>query len=78
MTTDFNSGRWFVLDHAGTRVEEHRSPKAAYRAAMILSAHEIKNGRVGNYCVEPPEMNMPTFEELDLPEWAYKVLTEAL
>jgi hypothetical protein len=41
---------------------------------MILSAHEVKNGRVANYTIEPQIFIPLTIDELDLPTWALEVL----
>ena len=65
---------WKILNESGATVESHDAPKAAYRAMMILSAHEIKNGRMANYRVEPMIVIPYTIEELNLPLWAKKAL----
>jgi hypothetical protein len=61
-----------ILNEKGAVVEEHNEPKAAARAALILSAHDVKNGRVANYRCEPPTFYK--WNELDLPEWALAAL----
>ncbi len=68
------SGPWRVLDGSGHGIESHKSPRAARRAMLIFSAHEIKNGRVADYRIEPPIDLDPNIEGLDLPEWALQVL----
>lgn len=61
-----------VLNANGCCVEEHPHGKLAQRAALVLSAHDIKNGRVGNYRCDPPTFYR--YDELDLPEWVLQVL----
>lgn len=61
---------WKVIDNnTKAVVEEFKSPRAAQRGMLIFSAHEIKNGRVANYRIEPPIDLDPNFESFDLPDW---------
>ncbi len=65
---------WSVYDDGRKiRGEEHSGPKAAYRAMLNLSAHEINNGRKPAYHIEPPVDAYP-LGELNLPEWALSAL----
>lgn len=67
---------WRVVNNANRTIESHGSPRDAERALMILSAHEIKNGRVANYRIEPPITIPCTLDELNLPDWVWEVLEE--
>ncbi len=53
-------------------IETHSDPKAAMRACLIMGAHEILNGRVADYRVEPPTFCKA--EELNLPNWVKEIL----
>lgn len=55
-------------------VDTHTSPMAALRACLILSAQDIRLGRVGDYRVEPP--TSITLDEIQppLPEWVLEIL----
>lgn len=55
-------------------IETHENPKAAFRAALILAAHEIKNGRVGEYWVKP--FVSYTLDEIDLPDWVKEIMNQ--
>ncbi len=75
-----------VLDNNGRVVEVWSSAKVSHntslmrrdtgwhaqRAALVCSAHEVKNGRVGNYRCEPPTFYK--WNELDLPDWVLAAL----
>lgn len=61
-----------VLDGAGDTVETHTTSRGAARASLVLSAHEVLNGRVGDYRCDPPHFFR--WDELDLPEWALRSL----
>lgn len=44
-----------IVDHDTKHtIETHVGPMSAFRAMLVLSAHEVKNGRKPNYRVEPP------------------------
>lgn len=65
---------WRIINNnTGKGVESHETPKAAQRAMLILSAHDIKNGRKADYRIEPQIIIPNTIDELDLPSWAYQV-----
>lgn len=64
-----------IYNHSSTPpslVETWNHPKLASRAVMILSAQEIRNGRVANFRVEPPTFYRA--DELDLPTWVVETL----
>ncbi len=65
---------WRILDGSGRVVESHDTPRKAERAMMILSAHEVKNGRVAAYTITPPITIPSTVDELRLPDWALEAL----
>jgi hypothetical protein len=67
---------WRIVNAAGRGIESHGTPKAAERALMILSAHEIKNGRFADYRIEPLITIPSTLDELDLPDWVWEVLEQ--
>jgi hypothetical protein len=68
-----NEGTWKIFDR-NKLVEICKSPKQAQEAMLILSAHEIKNGRVANFRISPPVNLEPDITKLNLPEWALEVL----
>jgi hypothetical protein len=55
-------------------VEGHEHPEAAFRAMLILSAHEVRNGRVADFEIVPPVTC--TLDEVrpSLPDWAKEAL----
>lgn len=53
-------------------IEEHNSPWAAQRAALILSAHELRHERFADFRVNPPTFLKA--DELNLPDWVKEVL----
>lgn len=62
---------WKIRDNrTGAYIEHHNSPRHAQHALMILTAHELKNGRVPDYTVTPRLMEPLTLAELQLPSWA--------
>lgn len=71
---------YYVVDGAtGKKIEgeQHNGPRGAKRAVLILSAHEVKNGRVANYKIEPPVDWDPVtdaVETFNLPDWVLAAL----
>lgn len=66
--------RWQVIDDTtGRNIETHDRPLDAMRALMILSAHEVKNGRVADFRIEPPITISYKLEELSLPRWVLEI-----
>lgn len=65
-----------VLDEDGKPIpnESYESPAAAERSMLILSAHELRNGRMANYRIEPPIDLGRDLAELNLPDWALEEL----
>ena len=57
-----------------TVVETFDSPRAAQRGLMIFTAHELKNGRVARYRIDPPVDLDPNIDNLNLPDWALEAL----
>lgn len=55
-------------------IESHDHPNKAHRALMILSAHEVKHGRVTDMHIEPPTGLTPDVASLNLPDWALEAL----
>lgn len=60
----------------GRVLESHTSPLAAQRALMILTAHEMKNGRTPDYAIDPPLTVLLPLSELNLPSWALAAMGE--
>ena len=54
-------------------IETHESPSAAYRAMLVLTAHERVHGRTPNLRVDPPVDMDPSVIE-GLPDWVKEVL----
>lgn len=65
---------WRILDADGRGVESHSTVLDVTRAMLILSAHEVKNGRTANYTITPLIISGPTIDECDLPDWALEAL----
>ncbi len=66
---------WSIEDgESGRIVETHQTPDLAYRAMLLLSAHEVKNGRVAKYRVRLPSDFSPNADSLDLPAWVRDAL----
>jgi hypothetical protein len=57
----------------GFRIESHMHPMHAFRACVVLNAHEVKNGRGWMYQVDPP-CDPIEIEKLNLPSWVYDSL----
>lgn len=63
-------GRFKVVDtETGLAIEIQDTDWHAQRAAMILDAHELKNGRKTKYAVVPLLFKPYTFNELRLEGW---------
>lgn len=58
-------------------IEKAEGPYNAQRAMLILSAHELKNGRVADFVIEPPIGLDGDIERFDLPDWALEELRKA-
>lgn len=58
-------------------IEGHGDAWSAFRACVILNAHELHNGRVWRYCVSPEVEPIP-FEALSLPDWAWRALNKII
>lgn len=60
-------------------IESHTRWEDAYRALMILTAHEVLNGRKAHYATDPEMIQAatPSLDELRLPSWAYDALMNA-
>ena len=72
-----NRGVWKVFQEGPSGahcVEAHDSPRAAQRAMLILTAHELKNNRVANFKIKPPIDLEPDISVFNLPEWALEEL----
>jgi len=69
---------WRVINNTtGAVVEgDFLGPRSACRALWIFTAHEVKNGRVADYRIEPPVDLIPA-EDLNLPDWVHKALENA-
>lgn len=72
---------WKVIDKLQNNkvIESHTNHFAAFRAMMILTAHEVMNGRKAHYAVDPEMVQAatPTLDELKLPDWAYNAIMNA-
>lgn len=70
---------WQIKDknRDGKVVEEWNDPRSANRAMLVLSAHEIKNGREANYHIDPPIVLEHDWAKLNLPDWVIKALEGA-
>lgn len=73
---------WKVIDKNNNDkiVETHDRWEDAYRALMILTAHDLVNGRDKIHYAVDPEMVQactPTLDELNLPSWAYDEIMKA-
>lgn len=70
---------WRVLDKLkdSKEIEEHAKYEDAYRALLILTAHEIRNDQAAHFIIEPEMIQAasPSLEYLKLPKWAYEVYT---
>lgn len=55
-------------------IEGHETPEAAFRAMLILSAHEVKNGRTAAFKIEPSVSCTVDEVRPSLPDWAQEVL----
>lgn len=65
----------FVIIQGKHRLETHASPGSAYRAYLILLAHEKTNNRSGNdLSIEPPVKCFLEDLPFGLPSWAEEVL----
>jgi hypothetical protein len=60
----------------GKVYESHNSPATAQRAAVILTAHERKNGRETIFTVTPEISSPLSLAEMNLPIWALEALGE--
>ena len=73
--------KWTVHDvlQGGKPIGSFGTIRAAQYALHIFTAHEVKCGRKAHYEIRPPviEACPPTWEELELPDWAIKALEEA-
>lgn len=58
-------------------IEGQHGAHAAFRGCVVLNAHELKNGRVWRYAVEPPVEPIP-FEKLHLPDWVLNALNKVI
>jgi hypothetical protein len=58
-------------------IESQDSERNAFRACVILNAHELHNGRSWRYAVSPP-VEPISFWELNLPMWAWRALTKVI
>lgn len=72
-------GNWKIKDMArgGVGIESHDTARAANRALLVLSAHEIKNGREPNYVIEPHVDLDPNWGSFNLPDWVTTALERA-
>jgi len=58
-------------------IEDHDGAHAAFRACVVLNAHELHNGRMWRYTVDPTVEPIP-FEKLYLPDWALNALNKVI
>lgn len=71
---------WTISQRRSNKVqaiETATSPWKAQRAMLILSAHELKNGRKADFIITPPTDLDPNIEHFNLPDWALEELRKA-
>lgn len=56
---------------------EKAAPWLAQRSVLILSAHELKNGRAADFIITPPVDLDLGVERFALPDWALEELKKA-
>lgn len=69
----------YKITRHGKTVEEHNTLREATRAFWILSAHELKHGRVADYNLDTGTCDsVANFEHCrpSIPGWALEVLRE--
>lgn len=58
-------------------IEKANTPWLAQRSLLVLSAHELKNGRVPDILISPPIDLDPDISHFNLPDWALEELRKA-
>lgn len=65
----------YEIRHHGKVVETHETLSAATRAFWVLTAHELKNGRVADLELDTKTSDcIPALPRAGLPDWAADVL----
>lgn len=69
---------YMIIDSiTGACLERHRSARDAFRSCVVVNAHELHNGRVWRYTIEPTVEPIP-FEKLYLPDWVLNALNKVI